>query len=128
MDLDRLTHVFIKIRDAKAELANAYKIKDAELTAQMDTIKAALLEYCDENSVESVRTNEGTFYRQVRTRFWTSDWESLHKFVLEHNVPELLEKRLHQGNVKQFLDENPDLVPPGMNADTEYVLTIRKNR
>ena len=82
--------------------------------------------FCSENGVESVRTEKGTFYRSVKTRYWTSDWESMHKFILEHEVPELLDKRVNQGNIKQFLEENPDLVPMGLNVDSEYVVTVRK--
>jgi hypothetical protein len=50
----------------------------------------------------------------------------MHKFILEHEVPEFLEKRLHQGAVKGFLEENPDLLPKGLNVDSEYAVTVRK--
>jgi len=66
------------------------------------------------------------FYRSVKTRYWTSDWESMHKFILEHDVPEFFEKRLNQTCVRQFLEDNPDLVPKGLNVDSEYVITVRR--
>jgi hypothetical protein len=28
--------------------------------------------------------------------------------------------------VKQFLEENPDVLPPGLNSDSEYAITVRK--
>ena len=62
----------------------------------------------------------------MKKRFWTSDWESMHKFVLEHQVPEFLTKSLNQTNVQQFLEDNPDLLPPGLNVDSEYVISVRK--
>ena len=27
---------------------------------------------------------------------------------------------------QKFLEENPDLVPKGLNVDSEYVITVRK--
>lgn len=39
-----------------------------------------------------------------------------------------MEKRLCQGNVKEFLAENPDLVPPGLQTTSEYTVVIRKNK
>jgi hypothetical protein len=33
---------------------------------------------------------------------------------------ELLEKRIHQTNIKEFLEGNPDVHPPGLNIDSEY--------
>lgn len=126
MSVDKLTRVYIKIRDARAALKAKFEEEDTALTEQLDMIKRALLDYCTEHGVESVRTAEGVFYRTTKTRYWTSDWESMHKFILKHEVPEFFEKRLNQGAVKQFLEENPEVVPPGLNTDVEYVVTVRK--
>lgn len=124
--IDKLTRVYIKMRDAKSKLAAEYKEKDEDITSQMDQVKAALLDYCREHNVESVRTASGLVYRTQKTRYWTSDWEAMHRFVVENNVPEFLEKRLNQTVVKAFLEENPETVPPGINADSEYTVTVRK--
>lgn len=126
LSVEKLTSVYIKIRDARAELANKFKNEDAELVAQLDTVKRALLDYCAEHGVESARTAAGLVYRTTRTRYWTSDWEAMHRFVMQHEVPNFLEKRLNQGVVKQFLEENPEAVPPGLNTDVEYVVNVRK--
>lgn len=123
---EKLTRVYIKIRDEKAKLSAEYKEKESSLNDQMDKVRLALLNYCKDQGVESVKTSEGVFYRSVRTRYWTSDWEQMHKFVLEHEVPEFLEKRLNQTNVKVFLEENPDVVPKGLNVDSEYTISVRK--
>lgn len=124
--VDKLTRIYIKIRDARAALASKFKDEDSALSDQLDLVKRELLNYCSENGVESMRTADGIFYRTTKTRYWTSDWESMHKFILEHGVPEFLDKRLNQGTVKQFLEENPEAVPPGLNTDVEYVITVRK--
>ena len=50
----------------------------------------------------------------------------MYKFILDNEVPEFFDKRLNQSNVKQFLEENPDLVPMGLNVDSEYTLSVRK--
>ena len=123
---EKLTRVYLKIRNKKAEVSAEFKKQDDELTRQLDKIKGALLDYCKEQGVESVKTSEGLFYRSVKTRYWTSDWESMYKFILEHDVPEFFEKRLNQTCVRQFLEENPDTVPKGLNTDSEYVISVRK--
>ena len=123
---DKLVSTFQKVKAKRAELAAAFKETDDVLKAQEVKLKAAMSDFCSDNGLESVRTENGTFYRSVKTRYWTSDWESMHKFILEHEVPELLDKRVNQGNIKQFLEENPDLVPMGLNVDSEYRVTVRK--
>ena len=94
--------------------------------AQLEQVKKALLEYCNDHGVDSVKTTEGLFYRSVKTRYWTSDWSAMYEFVLEHEVPEFFDKRLNQSNVKQFLEDNPELVPQGLNVNSEYIIAVRK--
>ena len=128
VQVEKLVKVYIKMRDAHIEMKREFEERDAKLQEQMKQVKQALLDYCKDQNVESVKTTEGMFYRNVTKKFWTSDWESMGKFILEHQVPELLEKRLHQGNMKQFLEEHPDLLPPGLNVDSEYTVTVRRNK
>jgi alpha-galactosidase/6-phospho-beta-glucosidase family protein len=123
---EKLTRVYLKIRDKKAQLSSDYKKQEEDLNQKLDKVKAALLDYCKEQGLESVKTSEGLFYRSVKTRYWTSDWEAMHKFVMEHDVPEFLEKRLNQTNVKTFLEENPETVPMGLNVYSEYIISVRK--
>jgi len=123
---EKLTKAYIKIRDERAKISAEYKEKDSVLSRQLERVKKGLLDYCNEHSVESVRTSEGLFYRSVKQRFWTGDWEKMHAFIMEHNVPELLEKRLNQTNLKQFLEENPESQPDCLNVDSEYSMSVRK--
>jgi phage host-nuclease inhibitor protein Gam len=123
---EKLTKAYIKIRDERAKLSAEYKEKDSALSRQLERVKQGLLDYCNEHSVESVRTAEGLFYRSVKQKFWTNDWEKMHAFIMEHNVPELLEKRLNQTNLKQFLEENPESKPDCLNVDSEYSMSVRK--
>jgi hypothetical protein len=46
--------------------------------------------------------------------------------MLEHDAIDLLEKRIAQGNMSKFLEENPGLLPPGLNSNTEYAISVRK--
>lgn len=126
--VSKLVKAYIKMRDKHNEMMHQFQEQENEIKAQMDKVKGALLDYCKANDMESVKTSEGSFYRTVRRRYTTADWESMNKFILEHQVPELLEKRLHQGNVGQFLSEHPDLLPPGLNCDAEYSVTVRRSK
>ena len=123
---DLLTRTYIKIRNKRAELKAAFEEQDHALEAQINALKSELLDYCKSQNIDSVRTSEGTFYRTIKTRYWTNDWDSMNKFILEHEVPQFYEKRLNQTVMKQFLEENPDVLPPGLNVDSEYVITVRK--
>jgi len=124
--IDKLTRVYIKMRDKKSQLTKEYEAECAKLDDSMRKVKIAMLDFMKDKGLETVRTESGLVYRTVRTTYSTTDWESMHKFVLEHGVPDLLEKRLAQLNVKAFLEENPDLIPPGLNANAEYSVTVKR--
>ena len=126
LSAEKLTKAYIRIREERASLSASYKEKDTALVNQLDMVRQGLLNYCEKHGVESVKTSEGRFYRTTKTKYWTSDWESMHKFILQHEVPELFDKRLNQSNLKEFLEDNPDVYPEGLNKDTEYVITVRK--
>lgn len=124
--IDALVRTHQKIKVRRSELKSKFTEEDDKLKLQQEKIKHALLQYLEKEKAESVRTSEGLFYRTVKQKYWTSDWESMGKFVVENNVPELFAKSLNQTNVKQYLEENPDKMPKGLNVDSEYVISVRK--
>ena len=125
VSVDKLVNAYVNLRTARAEVSAKYKEQEGDLRKKQDEVKLALLDYCKAHEVDSVRTASGLFYRTVKQRYWTSDWESMHKFILQHNVPEFFEKRLNQTHVRQFIEENPDEVPAGLNVDSEYTISVR---
>jgi hypothetical protein len=123
---DKLVKVYRKIRDTINEKEEAHKAEIATLKEQQDKVSAALLEICNSQNVDSLRTAEGTVSRRAATRYWTNDWESMYRFIKEQDAPFLLEQRIHNGNMKQFLEDNPETLPIGLNADTKYIINVRK--
>jgi hypothetical protein len=126
--VDKLAGIYIKIRDARAKLKSDYEAKDTELQEQMDVIEEQLLEACKSIGADSIRTAAGTVIRSVKNRYWTNDWDSMYSFVREHDAFGLLERRIHQTNMKQFIEENPKLLPMGLNTDSRYSIVVRRSK
>lgn len=126
MSLDELVAVYIKIRTAIEDKEEAHKVTMAPLKDQFDRVAARLLEVCNEQNADSIRTPAGTVSRRISSRYWTTDWESMYEFIKEHDAPFLLEQRLHNGNIRQFLEDNPDVIPAGLQSDRKYAVQVRK--
>lgn len=124
--LDKLAKVYRRIRDEIAVLTKDYDTKVEQLKATQDEIKSEMRDQMKALGVTSVNTPQGTVVMSVKTRYSTSDWDSFKKFVVEHDALDLYEKRIAQTNMKQFLDEHPGVVPPGLNSMTEYAISVRK--
>tara|TARA_R110000868_G_scaffold23245_6_gene94059 strand:+ start:389 stop:790 length:402 start_codon:yes stop_codon:yes gene_type:complete len=120
--VDKLTKVYVKIREKRREIAK----QDEELKAQIDVISEKLLEICKEQGTFTLRTEYGTVSRRANKHYWTSDWDSFGRFIKEHDALSLLQHRINNANMVQFLEENPDLHPPGLNADVTQTIVITK--
>ena len=128
VDLDKLAKIYIKIRDRRAEITRMFNAEDNDLKEQMDVLEAQMLDVCKDMNADSIRTPHGTIIRSVKSRYWTNDWDSMYDFIEEHGAFGLLEKRLHQTNMKDFLSENPTVLPHGLNVENSYTVVVRRSK
>jgi len=124
-DAKDLAAAYIKIRTERDILKREYESKDSELKADMDELETLMLAFCNELNADSIKTDEGTIMRQVKERYSCTDWDSFYNFVLEYRIPQVLEKRIHQGNFKEFMSDREGL-PEGVNVAKEYGISVRK--
>lgn len=125
---DKLVAVYRRIRSAIEDLEAAHAKEVEVLKGKLDMVSDKLLKICNDQNLDSLRTAEGTVTRRVKSRYWTTDWATMYNFIKDNDAPFLLEQRIHNGNMKQFLEENPDLLPKGMNVDAAYTLYVRRSK
>ena len=126
LPLDKLARVYRKMQAKIQELTASYESEVEKIKMQQDAVKTAMKDQMLALGVKTVRTDEGTVVLSTKTRYNTQDWDSFKQFVIQHEAVDLLERRIAQGNMSQFLEENPGLVPPGLNSMTEYAVSVRK--
>ena len=65
--------------------------------------------------------------RKLNERYTVSDGTAFRKFVMDNEMPELLEARIAQANFKEFIAERKaDGLPPGVNVMREFTIVVRK--
>lgn len=84
------------------------------------------LALCKKIGCSSIKTKSGTIVRSIKQRHIVNDKHSFNKFVLENGEIGLLQTRVHESNMKTFLEENPDKFPPGVDILKEFVVAVRK--
>ena len=124
---DQLIKIYRKMKAKIDELTKEYDSEVEKLKAQLDEIKIGMKEQMKATGVSSVKTEFGTVSLVTKTRYSTQDWDSFKRFVVEHEVVDLLEKRIAQANMAKFIEENPGLVPPGLNSMAEYDIRVLKS-
>ena len=127
INTEEAVQAYLNIRTEREKILREYEAKDARLKEDMAKIEALLLDVCNTINADSIRTSQGTVMRKLSERFFCQDWENFRKFIIDNGSLELLEKRIHQGNFKQFMSEHEDDgLPPGVSVMREYGITIRK--
>lgn len=124
---EKLVKAYIKMRDARSVLSAEYEAKDKEIKEQMRVVENFLLEACKRAGGNVSIPGVGVVIRGVDTRYWTSDWEAMHNFIKENNALELLERRIAQRAMGEYLKANPDKMPKGMNVESKYTVTVRRS-
>ena len=125
-DTEELVSDYLEIRRMRESLKANYESQDEELKDAMESIKEALLAICNENNQNGFKTDSGTVTRQVKERYFCTDWDNFRKFVENEGSIDLLERRIHQRNFKEFMSERVgDGLPHGVNALREYDIVVR---
>jgi hypothetical protein len=125
-DANKLVKVYIKMRTKRSELKAAYELEDNEVKRQMEIVEGVLLDICKTAGATSLNTESGTVIKGTTTRYWPSDWDSMHQFIRDNDALDLLERRIAQKAMGEFIANNPDKFPKGMNVDSKFSITVRR--
>ena len=126
--LDVLAKAYIKMRDKLSQITREYETAEAAIKEQQAEVAAAMKDRLQALGAKSAATLFGTVSLKTTTRYYFTDWEAAHKFIMDNDAPYLLEKRVSQSMMKEFLDNNPGIVPPGMNTMSELSVSVTKPR
>lgn len=126
IDLNKAVSAYLNLRDAIQELEEKQKQEMQVLKDMFEAVGEKLLEHCNSQNIDGIKTPVGTISRRISTRYWTSDWDSMYQFIKQHDAPFLLEQRIHASNMREFLDNNPDAFPAGLQAERKYTVQVRK--
>lgn len=126
MDTTKMAKAYIKLRDARTELKREFESKDNALKAKQERLEAEMLKFLNSNEMDSVKTAEGTFYRQEEITPTGSDWDAFYKWVSQNDAFDALERRIKKTFIKEYMEMNSGAIPPGVSVYREYVVRVRR--
>ena len=117
--LDDYVKAYLAIRAQRENLKRDYDLADSELKAEIAKLDEVLLAECNNISAAIIKT--------LRENFVCGDWDGLKEFIMEKDLIELLQQRLHSGNLKEYLiTHGADGLPPGISSIREYSIVVKK--
>lgn len=127
MDIDRLVGAYINIRDNLNEIRAAFKEKESERKHHMDVIESQILKLCDEQGVDSFKTKHGTAFKKKKDFISVANWDAALDFMIANDLKHLLTKSVQKVAAKEFMAENNNQLPPGLEYQAITEIGIRRN-
>lgn len=126
INLGRIVQVYNAIRDARTAKRHAWEAEDQKLEADMNQLKAFLLDNLNKTGAKSIATDHGTIFRTEKLRPSAADWGAIWDWMVKNDGFDLMERRLKATFIKQFMDENNGAIPPGINVHREFEVSVRR--
>lgn len=124
--VDELSDKYIELRKARDTLKKNYDEQDGELERQMQEVENSLLDIMNSVNTDTMGTPRAVVMRTVRKRYMPTNWQAVYDLIAKHKAFGLLEKRVHNTNMRDFLEQHPEEYPAGLNVDSRYTVVVRR--
>jgi len=126
ISVDELSAEYMRIRREREELKTKFSEEDGKLESRMGDIEQALLEKMMSADLSSMSTSNAIVIRRIERRYSTSNWDEIYRLIDKHKAYGLLHKRIHDTNMREFLEENPDEYPENLNVSSRHAVTVKR--
>ena len=124
--VDELSAEYMRIRREREELKSKFTEEDGKLESRMGDIEQVLLEKMMAADLSSMSTSNAIVLRRIERRYSTNNWDDIYRLIEKHKAYGLLHKRIHDTNMRQFLEENPDEYPENLNVSSRHAVTVKR--
>lgn len=124
--VDDLSTEYIRIRTEREALKEKFDDADKVFADQLAEIEHKLIQIMLADNTTSMSTARTIIIKRVMKRYNPTNWEAVYRLVDKYKAYGVLHKRIHDTNMKDFLDEHPDEYPEGLNVDSRYAVTVKR--
>jgi hypothetical protein len=127
--MEEAARLYRKVEAALEEKAAAYEaatLKEKQALKSLEVIMRAMLNQAGVAKMDVPGVAEVTIV--PKRTYSSSDWDKTLDFLVANNCPEILQKRIHEGNMQHWLDNHGGELPPGINVFTEHTLKVLKSK
>ena len=124
--VEDLSTEYIKIRTEREVLKEKFENEDKVFTDQLAEIENQLVQIMLADNTTSMSTEKTIIIKRVMKRYNPTNWEAVYRLVDKYKAYGVLHKRIHDTNMRDFLEEHPDEYPEGLNVDSRYAVTVKR--
>ena len=124
--VDDFVAQYVKLRDFIKKETDAFDERLKPYKAAMELIEGQLGQKMLDDGVESFKTEHGTAYKTTVLSVRTADKDAFTRYVIGSEAWGLVDMRPLKEGVKDFMEENGQSPPPGV--DVTFVTNVRVRR
>ena len=125
--LEKMFRAHAAIKAKRARLKSDYDAADGGLKKKLETIETGFLKIMNDTGTDQLKVKGvGMVFRTERVLPNAKDWNAVFTYVQESGNFDLLQKRLAQGGVKDFMDTHDGDPPPGVTTTIERGVGVRR--
>lgn len=125
LPFDLLAAKYAQLRERRAVRKKEYETADAPDETAMEALSRALLSKLHDAGATSIKTNHGTVYLYPKKTAAIIDFDALWQHIVEHDTPELLQRRVSLSEVEAFNELNPTTPVPGLQIEVIQEARLR---
>ena len=124
--MDDLSAKYIELRTKREQHKQIFEAEDAKFEERMVELESKMLEIMNSADASSISTSNAVVMRKITSRYNPTNWDAVYEMIARHKAFGVLHKRVHDTNMRQFLEEHPDEYPAGLNVDRSYQVVVRR--
>jgi restriction endonuclease Mrr len=121
-----LANRYVEVRNDREAKREIFEAEDKVFADELAEIEQALIDIMLAENTTSMSTEKLTIIKRVTKRYNPTNWDAVYRLVDKYKAYGVLHKRIHDTNMKEFLDEHPEEYPEGLNVDSRYAVTVKR--
>lgn len=117
---------YVKLRDSRAAANKEADLLDRAYKQALEAIESTLIADAQAQGVTGFKTEVGTTYLDERMLTTIADDLAFFTFVKEQGDLDFFERRVKATHVKEWMDANNGVLPPGLNVFRELTMKVRR--
>jgi hypothetical protein len=124
-DLEKRTQQYVMLRDKIKVLTDEFKQTLKPYQDALEQLENVMLAALNEQNVQSIKTNAGTFYKTIQASATIADSDQFTRFVIGSEAWDLVDWRANKSAVQALVDAS-GAAPPGVNYSTHIKVNVRR--
>lgn len=125
--IEKMVGDYVALRDGLSNVRATFKADELKYKMAMENIEKKLMDAADDQGVTSFKTPFGTAFKETKEVYNVSNWDAAMDFIIEHDLRHFLTKKVSTPAVKEFMAENNNQIPPGLEPFVSVGIKVRRS-